>query len=272
MLESWLAHPSTKHLSIDDPQTTLNRRRIIQEKKFLRLIYEDWYASILAALPAGEGKLLELGSGAGFFREFIPDLITSEIFHLPGVDVVMDAQHLPLSDGVLRGIVMINVMHHLPEPRLFFCEACRCLRPGGVIIMIEPWVTAWSTLVYRFLHHEPFHPKAAAWEFPAQGPLSGANAALPWIIFERDRSKFDQEFRQVRLHKLELIMPFRYLLSGGVSKISLCPSWTYEVWRRLEEALKPYLSRLAMFAQIQLVRVGNARGMAEFTGEKLCEP
>ncbi len=120
MFESWLAHPSTKHLSIDDPRTTLNRRRIIQEKKFLRLIYEDWYASIIAALPAGEGKLLELGSGAGFFREFIPDLITSEIFHLPGVDAVMDAQQLPLSDGVLRGIVMINVMHHLPEPRLFF--------------------------------------------------------------------------------------------------------------------------------------------------------
>jgi hypothetical protein len=31
----------------------------------------------------------------------------------------MDAQQLPLSDEVLRGIVMINVMHHLPDPAFF---------------------------------------------------------------------------------------------------------------------------------------------------------
>jgi hypothetical protein len=137
--------------------------------------------------------------------------------------------------------------------------------------MIEPWVTVWSTLVYRFLHHEPFCPKAVAWEFPAQGPLSGANAALPWIIFARDRSRFCHEFTELILRKLELIMPFRYLLSGGVSKISLCPGWTYEGWRQLEEALKPCLSKLAMFAQIQLVKVCKTGGMAEFKGEKLCE-
>ena len=81
----WLAHPLTFGLDIDDTKTTLLRRRIIREKKFLERIYKEWYAGIVAALPEGPGPILELGSGAGFLKEFIPKLITSEIFHLPGI-------------------------------------------------------------------------------------------------------------------------------------------------------------------------------------------
>ena len=65
MLKSLLAHPLTKGLDIDDPKTTRLRRQIIQEKYFLRKIYEEWYQSIAASLPGGEGAVLELGSGGG---------------------------------------------------------------------------------------------------------------------------------------------------------------------------------------------------------------
>jgi hypothetical protein len=40
------------------------------------------------------------------------------------------------------------------------------------------------------------NPDAADWSFPAVGPLSGANGALPWILFERDRARFEREFPQ----------------------------------------------------------------------------
>ena len=82
------------------------------------------------------------------------------MFNHAGVDIVLDGLMLPLAGGVLRGIVMVDVLHHIPQPRRFFTEAARCVRPGGVIAMVEPWVTAWSKLIYGKLHHEPFRPEA----------------------------------------------------------------------------------------------------------------
>ncbi|HEY2467124.1 MAG TPA: hypothetical protein VGI45_04670 [Terracidiphilus sp.] len=46
--------------------------RFVTSKPFLRAIYEDWYRAILERLPMGEGSVLELGSGAGFFPQFFP--------------------------------------------------------------------------------------------------------------------------------------------------------------------------------------------------------
>jgi SAM-dependent methyltransferase len=116
------------------------------------------------------------------------ELITSEVFSCPGVDVVLSALDLPFAVETVRGIVMIDVLHHLPKPRPLSGEAARCVRPGGVIAMIEPRVTPWSRWVYSRLHHEPFDLDVAEWEFPPSGPLSGANGALPYILFVRDRA------------------------------------------------------------------------------------
>jgi SAM-dependent methyltransferase len=258
MQQTWLVHPLTSGLLVDDPETTQLRRQIIREKKFLRLIYEEWYGSMVAALPGGPEPVLELGAGAGFLQELLPGLITSEVFWLPGVRLVLDGQELPLASGSLRGIVMTNVLHHLPRVRRFFAEASRCLKPGGVLVMMEPWVTAWSRLIYDRLHPEPFWPAASTWEFPSQGPLSGANAALPWIIFARDREVLAREFPRLRLRKIELGMPFRYLLSGGMSRLRLAPALSFTFWRRLEKLLQPLMPRLAMFAQIELVKTAAA--------------
>ena len=255
MIRFFLAHPLTRGLDIDDPHTTEIRRQIIREKSFLRQIYHEWYAAIANRLSAREGPVLELGSGAGFLKDFVPALITSEVFHCPGIDVVLNGMELPFANGALQAIVMIDVFHHIPQPRRFFTEAARCVRPGGVVLMIEPWVTSWSQLVYTRLHHEPFQPQAKQWEFPERGPLSGANGALPHIVFARDRIQIEHEFPMWRIHEIEPMMPFCYLVSGGVSLRSLMPGWSFKYWRGLENLLQPAINNLAMFAQILLVRL-----------------
>ena len=253
-LRQWLAHPQTRGLDLDDPHTTGLRRSIIAEKPFLDALYREWYSRIAQALPPGEGPVLELGAGAGFLGDFIPGLITSEVFHCDGVRTVLDGHSLPFADGALRAIVMADVLHHLHNVRRFFREATRCVRPGGTLIMIEPWVTPWSHFVYTRLHHEPFRIDAKEWEFPSSGPLSGANGALPWILFERDRPQFEHEFPEWSIQQIELHTPFRYLVSGGVSMRSLMPGWSFGAWRMLEHGLAPWLPQLAMFAQISLRR------------------
>ena len=253
-MSGWLAHPCTRGVNIDDPRFIPVRRQLVREKAFLRRIYEEWYAAIVEMLPAGRDPVLELGSGGGFLDEFVPGLITSELQVGPHVRVVMDGQALPLSEGSLRAIVMTDVLHHLPQSRRFLRDAARCVRYDGRVVMIEPWVSTWSSFVYSRLHHEPFRPEAGTWEFPTGGPLSAANMALPWIIFVRDRVQFEREFPEWRVVAVKPFMPFRYLVSGGVSMRSLMPAWTFPWWQRLEHAVAPWSDRLAMFACIVLER------------------
>jgi SAM-dependent methyltransferase len=254
-LRRMLAHPLTAGMQIDDPATTSLRKQIISSKPFLRAIYDEWYTTLAAEVPSGAGEAVELGSGAGYCEQYIEGLITSEVFAGPAVRLVADARQMPFREGTLRAIVFTDVLHHMPDTRQFFREASRCLRPGGKILMIEPWVSAWSRFVYGRLHHEPFRPEARQWEFPSTGPLSGANGALPWIVFVRDRREFEAEFPQLAIEKIEPSLPFRYLLSGGVAMRSLMPGFTEPVWASLEKALEPVMPRLAMFAFISLRRV-----------------
>jgi SAM-dependent methyltransferase len=255
MLKAWIEHPLTRGLDLDDPRTTDLRRQVIQGKPFLRNIYRDWYSQIAKALPVGAGSVLEIGTGPGFLGEYVSGLITSDTFCCPGVRVVLDGLHLPFAPGTLRGIAMTNVLHHVPDPRRFFLQALQCVRPGGAIVMIEPWVTPWSRVVYTRLHHEPFQPEARNWEFPSTGPLSGANGALPWILFERDRARFEQEFPQWSIELIAPLMPFRYLVSGGVSLRTLMPGWSTAFWSHLEKLMGVQCCRMAMFARIVLRRL-----------------
>jgi hypothetical protein len=89
MLKTLLAHPLTRGLDIDNPQTTHLREQIIQEKYFLRKIYVEWYQLIAASIPSGDGAVLELGAGARFMRDFVPDLIASELFYCPNIRAVL---------------------------------------------------------------------------------------------------------------------------------------------------------------------------------------
>lgn len=255
MLKTLLTHPLARNLEIDAPETSLVHRRIIQEKSFLRKVYQEWYSWLAATLPGSPpGPVIELGSGGGFLNDFIPQLITSDLFPAPHIDLVFDAHQLPFGSGSLKGILMTNVFHHLTQPRLFFSEAARCLKPGGIMAMIEPWVTPWSSLIYHYLHHEPFDPEASNWELKSKGRLSNANDALPWIIFHRDKSRYVREFPEWELVTVDPIMPFCYLLSGGVSMRSLMPGWTFGFWQRVEKRFLPRKEKWALFVRIALVR------------------
>jgi SAM-dependent methyltransferase len=241
---------------VDLPAATLERRGIIARKTILQAVYLDWYDRLARTVPSAPGRMIELGSGPGFLAERMPDVLTSDILRLPDLDLVVRGEALPFSSGSLKAILMIDVFHHVPQIRRLLAEAARCLRPGGVMAMIEPWRSPWSDFVYRYFHREAFRPEAKEWEFVSTGPLSGANGALPWIVFERDRRRFEKEFPQLRIAGVEPHTPILYLLSGGFSLPALVPDATLDFWRRIEARLQPRMRTWAMFATIRLVRTG----------------
>ena len=175
MLKTWLEHPLTRGKNLDDPSTTWLRREIIEHKRFLRRIYEEWY-TMLAAAVARAGRRRRRWNSArapGSCHEYIDRLITTEIFRCPDITMVLDACALPFEDRSLRAVVMTDVLHHIPRVRDFFAEAGRCVQPGGVVAMIEPWVTSWSRLIYTKLHHEPFRPDTGRVGVSGERPAVG---------------------------------------------------------------------------------------------------
>ncbi len=119
LLNNILQHPLTKGIDLDDPKTTCLRKQIIQEKPLLKSIYEEWYRTICHHLPIIEGPVLEIGSGAGFLKMYVPELISSDIMAISGNDIACNALHLPFKEKSLRAIVLINVLHHISDPELF---------------------------------------------------------------------------------------------------------------------------------------------------------
>jgi len=252
-LKAALAHPLTRDLSIDDPETTDLRAEIIREKAFLRRIYQTWYRLLIENIPAGEGQVAEIGSGAGFLKELYSTAITSEVFYSVNVDIVYNAISMPFKAESLRALLLVDVLHHIPDPGAFFSEAMRCVKSGGRCLMVEPWNTGWSRLIYNHLHHESFDVNGE-WIIPITGPLSGANGALPWILFERDQKIFSRRFPEWRISGITPMMPLVYLLSGGVSLRSIFPNWTYPLFRRGETSFG-FEKKAAMFALIILDRI-----------------
>ena len=200
---------------------------IIQRKYLLRKAFEDFYVKFQIDLSRGGDhvdafKVLELGSGGGFIKEIMPEVITSDIYK-DIADMQIDAQSLPFQNGELRGILMTSVLHHIPNVELFFSEVNRTLCKGGVCAIVEPCNTFFSRLFYKLLHHEPFNPSSIKWAFDQADPMSDTNQALSWIVFERDIEVFREKFPSLKIEKKEFLPSLGYVLSGGVGYKSIVP-------------------------------------------------
>src|SRR5262245_8068318 len=210
---------------LDSPATVAIHHRIIRSKPFLESVYRSFYDELVRNLPASRtGLIVEIGSGAGFFNRIRPDAVTSDVMPIDNIDVRFSGHAMPWRDGSVDAFVLVNVFHHIPDTLAFLREAHRCLVPGGRLVMVEPANTPWARFVFRRFHHEPFDPQAG-WGLSASGPLSSANGALPWMVFERDRrDRLVRECPSLRVASITYHSPFRYLISGGLTLRQLAPS------------------------------------------------
>ena len=256
-LFSFLKLPDAQAITdLDSPQTCIVHKRIIQSKPFLKKLYTDFYLDFKKRVaPYGSNAcVVEIGSGAGFIKDILPGVKTSDVFFAPWLDVLCTVNHMPFADESVDAFLLLNVFHHLPNIIESLGEMNRCLRKGGKIIMIEPANTAWHRLVAKSFQHESF-ALDAGWGIEGEGRLSAGNGALPWIVFERDRAMFQKAFPGLLIKEIRLHSPFRYLCSGGLSYRAFLPQWMYPVIVRIEQALFPLNPFLAFFQTIELEKV-----------------
>lgn len=248
-----MASPST----LDDPERVGEIRRRIRGKPALELWYRECYAKYAACIARcpTEGTVLELGSGAGFVQECLPEVVTSDVLPYQGVDRVLDATRLPFGEGELRAILMLNVFHHIPDVSAFLREAERCLARGGRVFLVDQHVGWISRPILARAHHEPFDAATPEWRFESAGPLVSANGALAWIVFERDRARLEREHPGLRLETYRPHTPLRYFLFGGLKPWSLVPGAGFPLATALDRTLSRVSPQLGSFVDVELVRV-----------------
>ncbi len=239
---------------IDNPAQEASISRQIQSKPSLRRLYSEFYAKyreVISQCPNG-GELVELGSGAGFAREVIPDIVTTDVIPYKGIDRIADAMSLSFQNNSISFIGMTNVFHHISNVSRFFKEAERVLMPQGCIFIIDQHKGIISHPVLKYLHHEFYDPDTAHWEFDSSGPLSGSNGALAWIVFQRDYGVFKQTFPNLRVEEYTAHTPLRYWLAGGLRRWNALPRFLYGPVCLLEKILLKLNKNFGSFCYVQI--------------------
>jgi hypothetical protein len=194
----------------------------IQEfmKNLYRLVHEEIKDS---------RNILEVGSGAGISKMHLSNLniLRTDIFEFPlnNVKGGVDSHKIPFADSSFDSCIAIDVLHHLINPLTALTELKRVnnFDDFGRIVLIEPYVTAFSYPIYKLFHtEETSNPwlKKYSEPFTSEKPEDG-DQALSRLLFTRSEGRAlilklfpAQEYRiDVKIFSI-----FSFFVTGGLSR------------------------------------------------------
>jgi SAM-dependent methyltransferase len=243
-----------KHTVAIDTQAheqLLRHRQVWEQKPILRRVYNDEFFARLLASRKQDGISIEVGAGPGFFKQFAPDIVSTDLIWCPWLDAIADAQQLPFRSNSVANVFGLDMLHHLATPMIFLSEVSRILVPGGRLILVEPWITPFSYFIFRFLHQERCDLSETPWvqNQAGAGPEKMAfdgNQAIPYLLFgPKHRSTTFSSLPELKLKALEPFCLFAYLLSGGFKPMNLLPESLYPALSKFERATLPLWRSLA---------------------------
>ncbi len=257
LLKKIAYHPLAQELDVNEAGAITVHRRILQEKKLMRLVYEHWYAELMRGLEPTSHlaglPIIELGCGASFLEEYIPGVMKTDCVATPNASLAVNAENMPFEDASVRLFLLTGAMHHMHEPAKFLREAERCLAPGGRVVMIEPTASPVGRWLTRLLHpYEFYDTRAQGWKNSGEGRMKNANCALPWTIFVRDRSQYEAQFPHLVLREKRCHTLLAYYITGGMTYRSLVPAVLAVPYMALEKATWRLLPGLCTLMTIQL--------------------
>ncbi|WP_370966960.1 class I SAM-dependent methyltransferase [Amycolatopsis sp. cg9] len=130
--------------------------------------YREWLAGVL---PAGGGRAVDLGCGAGRFLDLLADRYDDvlAVDAAPRMIELARARHAdpairyrvddlwevtPDRDGAFDLVFSVNTLHHLgPDPQRYLPHVRRLVRPGGRLVVVDcvrhtpEWAT--NAVAYR---------------------------------------------------------------------------------------------------------------------------
>lgn len=245
MLSGFFLEDKIKNVDLDDQDRMLFHQMILEKKTLLQDVFSQFHHQMIAldneCLGHSEGIRLEIGAGVCPMNKTAQDILVTDFVPSAGSDIVLDAQCMGIRSETVRTVYGQNCFHHFSDPRKFFNEITRVLIPGGRLILLEPYYGLLAGVLFKHMFKsEGFDKEAAEWETPIKGPMNGANQALSYIIFERDKALFHSEFPQLKIvHQHICTNGFSYLASGGLNFKQLIPHTMEKFLAKVEKAFSP---------------------------------
>ena len=167
---------------------------------------------------------IEVGSGAGFIKDFIKNknLKLTDLGNDKHLDFKnIDAQNTGFANESFDYVIASNMIHHIPFPVKFFKEMNRILKKRGRLIIFESYCSIVFQLITIIMKHEGFDFTVNVWDdTKAKSDENNAwhgNIAVPHLIFD-DKEKFNENlgnFFEIKYENLSEC--FIFLNSGGVT-------------------------------------------------------
>jgi SAM-dependent methyltransferase len=213
-------------------------------KKTLRMIYHQFYKQIEQA-TVGD-RIIEIGSGIGVGKEFIPNLEITDIYNNPWLDSVESAYKLSYKDKSIDTLILFDVWHHLEYPFAALNEFRRVLKPKGRVIIFDPDMSILGRIIYGLLHHEPL---GFTHKFQTQitKPITyfAAQSSAYRFFVKKQSPEALNKWNKIETNR---IVSFAYIGTGGFKGPSLYPSWLFS-------AINAFDRSLQMFSNLFSVRL-----------------
>ena len=149
----------------------------INSRRDPNLTYLSWLYGIIQTELNSNQNILEIGAGAGISEDFLKnmDILKTDILSWEDNSVIgnIDAEKLPFNNGQFSNIIAIDVIHHTNSPNRVINECLRVLAPGGKLIIVEPYVSVFSYVIYKMFHHEN-----TSWKIKIESPSRRVNEAF----------------------------------------------------------------------------------------------
>ena len=190
------------------------------------------------------GPIVELGGGAGFIRDYYPDIISTDLLPFPESNLQCNATQLPFKENSVGCFIGIAFFHHCPNLRILFNEILAALKPGGCFVIIDPYISILSRWIFALATDETVDlgesPLENDYDDDNQiNPLLDANVARATIVFIRQKKLYDALFPNLQVQSIEHINLFRHIAAGSCVQQFPCASFLYPPACIVDRLLQP---------------------------------
>ncbi len=102
----------------------------------------DLAVATLMPYLEGPGRIIELGAAGNYYRKFAAPDQDYVISNLGGdCELLLDMTRMNLDEGTVDAFISVYALEHVFEYDRFFSECFRCLKPGGRLLLVVPFLS-----------------------------------------------------------------------------------------------------------------------------------